>query len=257
VKKALTALIVITGVYGLPLAARPELLADWKLLTVIAGAAIIFLSQPGFSLKEARDRQSTDRASMIFILAAGMVSQIIPVVDWAYFGRNATGLWGLIVTALGLMLLVLGLAFRIWSIRHLGEYFTATVQIVDRHELVTSGPYAFVRHPSYLGAYVAIVGAAVFLNSLVGAAVAAAVMAAAYHLRIRAEEEILVAEFGRAYETYRRRVPTVVPRLSPIALGAVGGLAVGVVIAAALLSQDPISATPLEDWPGTISSLVR
>ncbi len=247
-QKSLRTLLIMAFVYGLPLAFRPELLAHWKLLTVAVGAAIMFVSQPSFSLKDANDRKNSDRSSMIYILVGGMLSQIVPVVEWGYFGQDLGALGQPVATLLGLCMLVAGLAFRFWSIRWLGKQFTSTVQIVDSHELITSGPYAVVRHPSYLGALVAMVGAALFLNAVFGTVVTIVLMALAYRLRIKTEEETLIGQFGDDYRSYISSVPAIIPRLSkPVICGTV----MIVVVMALILSLEFPLETSIEDWQVT------
>ncbi len=61
--------------------------------------------------------------------------------------------------AIGTALLLGGGAFRLWCYRTLGKFFTFEVHVNDDHILVTSGPYSFVRHPSYTGLTAMIIGA--------------------------------------------------------------------------------------------------
>jgi protein-S-isoprenylcysteine O-methyltransferase Ste14 len=74
-----------------------------------------------------------------------------------------------------------------------------------------SGPYAIVRHPSYLGALVAIIGSGIFLNAPIGTALAAVFMSMAYWARLKAEEEVLSRTFGDEYEEYRKATPMIIP----------------------------------------------
>lgn len=214
-KQTITTIVVLAVSYGLPLIGAPELMVHWKMLVVIAAAAVMLITQPSFSFQDAGGQRGTDRLSMVAILVAGVLGQLIPVFEWAYHGSPNDGTGYHLATAAGLAMMVGGLAFRVWSIRYLGRFFTATVRIVEGHRLVTSGPYAIVRHPSYLGAYVAMVGSAVFLNALIGTAAACVLMAAAYRWRIAVEEEVLGKSFGSAYIDYTKRTPLILPRFLP------------------------------------------
>ncbi|MBV9727756.1 MAG: isoprenylcysteine carboxylmethyltransferase family protein, partial [Gammaproteobacteria bacterium] len=60
-----------------------------------------------------------------------------------------------------LVLVVLGLGFSIWARMHLGRNWSGTVTVKEGHELIRSGPYAYVRHPIYTGLIVALAGGAV------------------------------------------------------------------------------------------------
>jgi len=210
-KRMLKTLMILILSYFLPLIFVPELMLNYKIIITAIACATMLLTQPDFKTKEANKSKQTDKNSMLFILLAGLFSQVIPVIEWGYFGAGANGYNNIPISIIGLVMLVGGLAFRIWSIRYLGKYFTATVQIVDKHQIVQSGPYAIVRHPSYLGAYVAIVGSALFLNTIIGTITSALIMAIAYKYRITAEEKALINEFGDEYCEYVKAMPKIIP----------------------------------------------
>lgn len=229
-RRVLKAISLATLFYAAPLTGTGHLLLRPELWFVAAAAIAMFLSQPDFSTAQHRQRGATDRSSMVAILVAGMLSQVIPVIEWGYLGNGAEGTVTMWSTVLGATMIVGGLIFRICSIRHLGRYFTATVQIVDDHHLITGGPYAIVRHPSYLGAYVAIVGVGVYLHTLVGTIAAAVLMAGAYFYRIRVEETALGKVFGIDYIVYQQTTPAIVPHLCSSPLGS--SVLTGLILAA-------------------------
>lgn len=78
--------------------------------------------------------------------------------------------------------------------------------------LVTTGPFAWCRNPMYAGHLVFLLGVALSLRSLIGAAVAAAA-AIAFHLRVRRDEARLALQFGQPYLDYRARVKRWIPGL--------------------------------------------
>jgi protein-S-isoprenylcysteine O-methyltransferase Ste14 len=104
-----------------------------------------------------------------------------------------------------------GTIFRVWCIRTLGKFFTATVKTQKEQHVITSGAYRVVRHPSYSGAYIAAIGSTVFMHTWVALAVTVVVLFIAYYIRINAEEETLVREFGDEYREYRKRTWKLVP----------------------------------------------
>jgi protein-S-isoprenylcysteine O-methyltransferase Ste14 len=75
---------------------------------------------------------------------------------------------------------------------------------------VTTGPYAYLRHPSYLGALLFALGWGLAFRSLAGVALAV-LMIVPIVGRIRAEEAMLSKEFGAEYESYRARTSRLVP----------------------------------------------
>ena len=212
-KKAISTAIVLAIMYVLPLAGNLGLLGTMKALVCIAAAATLFMSQPAMSVEEAKQKKSTDRNSIFAILLGAMLGQVVAIVEWAYFLGEPHGIRNPIVAGIGLAMMASGIGFRVWSIRTLGKFFTATVQIKDEHRVVSSGPYRLVRHPSYLGALVAIVGSGVFLETPIGALVSAVGMLIAYKIRIEVEEVALTSALGDAYRNYQQHTCRLIPHV--------------------------------------------
>jgi protein-S-isoprenylcysteine O-methyltransferase Ste14 len=128
-------------------------------------------------------------------------------VRWAGFD----GGWRWV--GVGLVVLVAGAGFRLWAIQTLGRLFTYYVSIQEGHELVSRGPYRFVRHPSYTGGLVGLLGMGVCLESWLSMVVIVLVPLAGILARIRVEEQRLSDAFGEEYERYaagrRRLIPHV------------------------------------------------
>jgi protein-S-isoprenylcysteine O-methyltransferase Ste14 len=104
----------------------------------------------------------------------------------------------------GLLLFLTGSVLRILAIRTLGPRFTVWVAIQDEHELVTDRLYRHLRHPSYTGAILTLLGWAIVYRSAVGVVIAAA-MGLLLISRIDAEERLLLAQFPVAYAQYIER----------------------------------------------------
>lgn len=201
--------ILITQI--IPLLGKPELIVNYKNVVIMAANASLWLFQPAVSTKETSENKSNDRYSVVLIIVMSLVSTIIPVVDWAYFlGPAKTNIPA---TVLGFIILWSGVILRSYSIKTLGKHFTPTVQLQKDHALITSGPYSVIRHPSYLGALLAIVGIAIFFNSLAGAVAAFVAMMIAYTIRINVEEKALISLFGNVYTNYQKQTKKLIPYL--------------------------------------------
>jgi protein-S-isoprenylcysteine O-methyltransferase Ste14 len=99
------------------------------------------------------------------------------------------------------------------SIRALGKFWSLHVEIRPVHELVLSGPYRWMRHPTYLSMVLELSSFALLLQSRVTSAVTFALFVPTLAWRIRIEEESLVEKFGQAYTEYQRTTPALFPRL--------------------------------------------
>jgi protein-S-isoprenylcysteine O-methyltransferase Ste14 len=111
---------------------------------------------------------------------------------------------------LGVVLFAAGGALRIWPVFVLGRRFSGLVAIQSGHTLVTSGVYGVIRHPSYLGLLVNSLGWALAFRSGVGVLLTALTIPPLV-ARLRAEERLLSAQFGDAYDAYRSRTSRLLP----------------------------------------------
>lgn len=186
-----------------PLLGTPDLILHWKMFAIMATAATLWLSQPTLRRHDVDAHRSSDRNTVLLILAMAGISTIVPEIEWAYWRDEHTGssVWNIA----GLTMMAGAAAYRIRAIYTLGKHFSSTVQTGETQELITSGPYRYLRHPSYLGAFVAIVGCAVLLQAWVGVLVAIVAMIYAYIQRINAEEKALESHFGTAYRDFQAR----------------------------------------------------
>jgi protein-S-isoprenylcysteine O-methyltransferase Ste14 len=193
----------------IPLLGKPELIFHYKNIILIAANVCLWLFQPSVSAKETKENKSKDQYSVVLIIIMSMLSTIIPIIDWAYFSDNTSS--NGVLTIVGFVILWSGVLLRNYSIKILGKHFTATIQLQKEHKLISKGPYSAIRHPSYLGALLALVGSAMFLNSLIGTFAAVVAMITAYVVRIKAEEKVLQNLFGNEYQDYKNRTKKLIP----------------------------------------------
>lgn len=108
--------------------------------------------------------------------------------------------------ALGVLLCAAGLALAIWARSILGRNWSGFVVIKEDHELIQSGPYKVVRHPLYTGLILALIGTDLALLPTERGAALVLVWLIAFYIKARAEERILIQEFGEQYSRYKKRV---------------------------------------------------
>lgn len=119
-------------------------------------------------------------------------------------------LWPLVA---GIALIAVGVALRAWSIASLGRFFQYQIEIQAGHRVVTTGPYRYVRHPSYTGIALALAGFALASGDVLSLLAAAVLGGIGLAVRIRAEERQLTEALGADYEkfaaTRKRLIPGV------------------------------------------------
>ena len=116
-----------------------------------------------------------------------------------------------LVQTIALVLLIGGLALRWTSVMFLGRYFTVNVTVLDDHRVVDSGPYRYVRHPSYSGLLLAFLGLGLFFNNWLSLVIVVVPVTIALVYRIRIEEAALGAAMGAEYAAYCARTKRLVP----------------------------------------------
>jgi protein-S-isoprenylcysteine O-methyltransferase Ste14 len=116
-----------------------------------------------------------------------------------------------VLAAIGALLFGCGIALAVWARLHLGRNWGMPTTQRAEPELVTSGPYRFVRHPIYTGLLTAMLGTAL-VNSLLGLIVVAVLVAYFYYCGI-VEERNLTAAFPQAYPEYKSRTKMLIPFL--------------------------------------------
>jgi len=113
----------------------------------------------------------------------------------------------------GLIVIAGGILLREWAVLVLGKHFTVRVQTDNTYAMVTSGPYHYIRHPSYTGSLLALTGIALAVGTWFGAILVILISLIAYEYRIRVEEAALLRTFGPEYEHYKARTGKLLPKL--------------------------------------------
>jgi protein-S-isoprenylcysteine O-methyltransferase Ste14 len=112
---------------------------------------------------------------------------------------------------LGLALTAAGLVFRANAIRQLGRYFTPEVTIQPGQHVVDRGLYRFLRHPSYTGTLITILGFGLAQTNGLSLGIMLALPGLAYGYRMRVEEAALSEALGEEYRAYMRRTKRLIP----------------------------------------------
>jgi protein-S-isoprenylcysteine O-methyltransferase Ste14 len=194
--------------YALPLLGSGSLAHDFRPWIAMTSAFLLVFAQPTLSKEEARASRAADRGSAPLIMALSLGSQVAASLEL----RAGTTVSAANVGC-GVALVLLGSVVRVAAIRTLGKAFTATVHVDADHRLVQQGLYRRVRHPSYLGALLALIGVPILFSAGWATALTFVVMSFAYRRRIRLEERALLERHGAAYEDYRARTAMLIPGL--------------------------------------------
>jgi protein-S-isoprenylcysteine O-methyltransferase Ste14 len=182
---------------------HPPLIAV-TVVTIALGVAALF----GEAHVDSGVREDRSNRWVIGALTLlGVIDAYLPAytdrIDFLTFGGEA-------VRWLGFFLYTAGGVLRIAPVFVLGRRFSGLVAIQPGHRLATSGLYGIIRHPSYLGLFVLMLGWGLAFRSGVGVAIAVLTLVVLL-ARIEAEERLLSETFGAEYDAYRSRTWRLVP----------------------------------------------
>ena len=156
---------------------------------------------------EQYDRGSTRLIGQAFFVAilALIAAPILNAFQIGRLGKDIVIGWS------GIALMLVGLGLRTWANRTLGNFYTSTLRVTDRQWVVQQGPYKILRHPGYSGVLLMWAGAGVATANWITTAIIILMMAVSYRYRIISEESMLLAQFGKEYQTYRARTWKMLP----------------------------------------------
>lgn len=116
-----------------------------------------------------------------------------------------------LLSAVAVALAAGSVALTLWSVRTLGRQWALAARLVEGHELVTGGPYRYVRNPIYAGLLGMLLATGIAWSRPLGIGLGALVFCAGTVVRIRAEERLLRSAFGEKWEAWAGRTPALVP----------------------------------------------
>jgi protein-S-isoprenylcysteine O-methyltransferase Ste14 len=149
--------------------------------------------------------------SYILLVAAFGILQVTFTGSLSFLSVGLVPI-ALAVEIFGLVLAVGGLAFSVWARVYLGSNWSPMAMLKEGQALVTSGPYAIVRNPIYLGITIAMVGTGLVFGGYRVIISYACVILFSW-VRIRGEEQLLSAQFGEEFAQYKREVRAFIPGL--------------------------------------------
>ena len=117
------------------------------------------------------------------------------------------------ISVAGVCLFAAGFAIRRCVLRALGKLWAIDVDLKPDHDLITTGPYRFCRHPNYAAMLLEMVGFCLIGNAYVTLVVFFPLYLFALAARIRIEEAALLERFGERYRAYRQTTFALWPTL--------------------------------------------
>jgi protein-S-isoprenylcysteine O-methyltransferase Ste14 len=160
---------------------------------------------------ESKKDGSKDGGSIQVIMAAGLITALAAfgLAYWTQMSLSPAA--RLAVFYFGIVILLLGSLLRRLCFRALGEHFTGDVRARADQPVIQTGPYRWVRHPSYTAGILMNLGIGLALTSWVSIAFLFVGSIVGYAYRVRVEERALLKEIGAPYAEFMRTRKRFVP----------------------------------------------
>lgn len=165
---------------------------------------IVYLTVSAFGAKRDTEEHMPQRLAL---LAAMIVAFLLPRVPMFRFVNFAPV--NAVLSSISVIVAVAGMAFLVWARQTLGSNWSQIVSAKHGHELVTSGPYRYVRHPMYTGGLVACIGSAIVVGG--GFVFLLILLGVIFLWRVGAEDRLLARQFPDEFPDYARRTKALVP----------------------------------------------
>jgi protein-S-isoprenylcysteine O-methyltransferase len=167
-------------------------------------ALLVYLSVAAVGIKRDTEPHAGQSVALMVAIIAAFLLPRLPPFRFVNFAPVPS-----VVGSIGVMLCVAGMAILVWGRQSLGKNWSPTVAVKEGHELVTSGPYRFVRHPMYTGGLLACVGSALAAG---GTWIFLLVILSSLFLwRVGAEDKLMERQFPNEYPDYKKRTKALVP----------------------------------------------
>lgn len=126
-------------------------------LIAVAYYAIDFVLMARYDRDRQAQKSGRNWKYTLFMLATAAVLILQPVIAPGLSLHIQAG-WGVWVQVLGIVVFGLGLIIHVWARVHLGRFYAERVEVIAGHQVIATGPYAYVRHPIILSFFLFAIG---------------------------------------------------------------------------------------------------
>jgi protein-S-isoprenylcysteine O-methyltransferase Ste14 len=164
--------------------------------------------------QEKMSERRVTRQEIFILLLLSLGGLIIPILyaatNWLDFANYTLPVW---VGGLGVLILAAGL-FIFWRAHvDLGLNWSPSLEIREKHELITRGIYGVIRHPMYASQWLMTLAQPLLLHNWIAGFMNLLAFIPFYFLRVKAEEQMMLDSFGTQYREYMERTGGVLPKV--------------------------------------------
>ncbi|MEI7730192.1 MAG: isoprenylcysteine carboxylmethyltransferase family protein [Verrucomicrobiota bacterium] len=181
-------------------------------LPPLAGFAIFLLRVKELGTKRKRvDGPVQEKLTFFLFLSAGTLLLAGSMFEYWYRGEHLR--WGTFLP--GVLCATASFVLRRKAIAALGEFWSLHIEIREAHAFVKSGPFRWMRHPTYFSMILEMLAGALVMNAPLALLASLLIFFPTLYYRVKMEEAALIAKFGAGYQTYRERTPAIIPYKIP------------------------------------------
>ncbi len=160
-------------------------------------------------LRIAVSRERTRQQSLVAIAVVGL--GVVPAICLIAGWHDADWSFSPVLAWIGVVVILLYLWFFYRSHHDLGRNWSPTLEIREKHTLVTKGVYHYVRHPMYVSFWLMAVAQACLLQNWIAGLAGLVGVGILYFFRVAKEEKMMVDTFGAAYRDYAKKTSRLIP----------------------------------------------
>lgn len=184
-------------------------------INVIILCWIIFLGYwliSAFFVKKTAERSSSITWRLVILIGIIIVVFLVRILPHNYAQILITTIIPNTLTSaiIGSLIAIFGLGIAIWARTTIGRNWSGSIVFKKNHELVTNGPYRFVRHPIYTGMITMLIGASVYYG-FTSIFLFTILVFASFVLKSRQEEKLMIKHFGKKYIDYKKKTKAIIP----------------------------------------------
>ena len=178
-------------------------------LVPIASVLIIYLAR----MVELRTKRHTipgkilENLTLRLFLLSGTMMLVYSIAEFRL--RHLTLNW--VTFIVGWLCAVLSFVIRRRAIAALGKFWSLHIEIRENHQLVRSGPFRWLRHPTYFSMILELLSICLIMNAYLSLILTSLLFIPALLMRIKLEEAALVEKLGSSYQSYQSQTPAIFP----------------------------------------------
>lgn len=174
---------------------------------------VFFMIDYGFMNRYDREREANKGWSWDYTLFTIGMGLIVTLQPWLLpsVGWTSNSFIGIGLQVIGGIMIMASFALHIWARQHLRQFYVERVELQNKHQVIKTGPFAYVRHPIFTTFFGLATGVACLNPSIVTLAVL--IYALWDFSRAAAQEESLLSKTLPEYADYMAQTPRFFPRI--------------------------------------------